>query len=117
MSYMIYFSKKSDLNTQIATSTSPFVSALYKFSFNKWYFDERYQDMLNGLLALYDAVWTFVDLRIVDNVVNFTALVTTSAGEALKYTENGRGQSYALVIFGCVAVLTLVAYFWPALHP
>jgi NAD(P)H-quinone oxidoreductase subunit 5 len=117
LSYMIYFSKKSDLNTQIATSTSPLVSALYKFSFNKWYFDERYQDMLNGLLALYDAVWTFVDLRIVDNVVNFTALVTTSAGEALKYTENGRGQSYALVIFGCVAVLTLVAYFWPALHP
>ncbi len=115
--YMIYLSKKSDLNTQIATSTSPALSFLYKFSFNKWYFDEAYQALVNGLLALYNVVWTWVDLQIVDNVVNISAMVTTSAGEVLKYTENGRGQSYALVIFGWVAVLTLVAYFWPALHP
>jgi len=115
--YMIYGTRQLDLNTQIATSANPIVSFLYNFSFNKWWFDEIYQGLVDRLLAVYRGVWNFVDMKIVDNLVNFCALITTSAGELLRYTENGRGQSYALVIFGCVAVLTLVAYFWPALHP
>jgi len=44
-----------------------------------------------------------VDFRVVDGAVNLTgfALVT---GEGLKYLENGRAQSYALIVWSRVVL-------------
>ncbi len=53
-------------------------------------------------------------MKVVDNVVNITGLATETAGQLLKYTENGRAQSYSLAIFAFVAILTLATYFF---HP
>ena len=75
---------------------------VYKLSFNKWYVDEIYFWVLNKIiLPLYRILWTAIDKIIVDGVfVNGSALVTSLIGGGLRYIETGRGQLYALVIFG-----------------
>ncbi len=97
--------QKSGINEKIAKLSPP----LYNFSFNKWYFDELYMGLVNKvILPLYRAVWTLVDQFIIDNLVNLSSLLTVGTGEALRYTENGRGQYYAMVIFACVAGFSLI---------
>jgi NAD(P)H-quinone oxidoreductase subunit 5 len=49
------------------------------------------------------------DYRIIDGLVNLTGLVTLVTGEVLKYVNNGRVQSYALVILVAVLGLVLVS--------
>jgi NAD(P)H-quinone oxidoreductase subunit 5 len=56
-------------------------------------------------------VWEIVDKFIVDGFVNSWRWITLGLGNFLKFTENGRGQAYALLIFASVAVLGLLAYF------
>lgn len=85
---------------------------VYQFSFNKWYFDELYMGIIQKIiLPVYTAVWTLVDKMLIDGMIDGTSMATVGSGEALKYTENGRGQNYAMVIFACVAGLSLVFYF------
>ncbi len=111
VAFYIYREHKYNLNTVIATSKNPLLAGIYQFSFNKWYFDELYTGIYRGILSFYGKLWQAVDMYVVDNIVNGTSLVTAALGQSLKYSQNGRGQYYALVIFGWVAVLTLAAYF------
>jgi len=114
LAWLVYEKKTVSINTVIAGSTNALLSGVYKFSFNKWYFDEAYFWALDRLMWLYKAAWSLIDMFIVDGIVNGSGLVTETCGQLLKYTENGRAQSYALVIFSFVTVLTLVVYFF---HP
>jgi NAD(P)H-quinone oxidoreductase subunit 5 len=106
-SYFVYAERSWNINTAIAKN----FPALYNFSLNKWYFDELYLGLVRGLLAFFDSLWQSVDTLFVDKVVNGTAFVTEKTGFILRYTQNGQGQYYALMIFGWVAVLTIAAYF------
>lgn len=110
-SFMIYRQQANHINTAIATSKNPLIQGAYKFSFNKWYFDEFYTAIYTGILGLYKTVWQTIDMYIVDNFVNGTSIATAGLGQLLKYTQTGRGQQYALVIFSFVALLTIAAYF------
>lgn len=75
---------------------------LYRFSLNKWYFDELYDSLfVQGSRRLARQVLE-VDYRVVDGAVNLTGLVAIISGEGLKYFENGRAQFYALIVFGAV---------------
>lgn len=110
--WAVYKSRTWQINTTIATSKNSLVAAIYKFSFNKWYFDELYLYFAQKVvLPVFDNVWLWVDKYIVDNIVNLTALITMSIGELMKLGQNGKGQYYALVIFAWVAGLTFVAFF------
>ncbi len=109
--WAVYVTRSWQINTEVATSKNPLVAAIYKFSFNKWYFDELYLYFAQRIvLPAFDAVWLWVDKYVVDNIVNLTALITMSIGELMKLGQNGRGQYYALVIFAWVAGLTFVAF-------
>ncbi len=78
------------------------VPFLYRFSLNKWYFDELYNSLfVQGSRRLARQVLE-VDYRVVDGAVNLTGLVALISGEGLKYFENGRAQFYALIVFGAV---------------
>jgi NADH:ubiquinone oxidoreductase subunit 5 (subunit L)/multisubunit Na+/H+ antiporter MnhA subunit len=63
------------------------------------------------LLPFFRRVWSLIDQYIVDNLVNFSGFAAIGSGEILKYTQNGRGQYYALVVFACVAGLSLIVFF------
>lgn len=80
------------------------LSFIYNLSFNKWYIDEIYFWVLNKIIfPVYRTLWGVIDKTIVDDVfVNGSAWVTSVVGGGLRYIETGRGQFYALVIFGSV---------------
>jgi NAD(P)H-quinone oxidoreductase subunit 5 len=112
IAYMMYVAGSIKWNQAIAESKSPFVQGIYQFSFNKWYFDNLYMGILQkGILPAFQAVWNLIDRLIVDNIVNGAGIVARGTGESLRYAQNGRGQYYALVIFGWVAGLTVLVFF------
>lgn len=106
IAYMTYITKSITWNTAIVDSKS----GLYNLSLNKWYWDDIYLGMVRNLLDFFRWIWKLLDDHIVDTIVDLSAFITDAFGQVLKLTQTGRGQSYALVIFGCVAVLTLAAF-------
>ncbi|HMO21537.1 MAG TPA: NADH-quinone oxidoreductase subunit L, partial [Candidatus Melainabacteria bacterium] len=84
----------------------------YRISYNKWYMDHFYLWLVNSVfLPAFDNVWRVLDSVFVDQViVNGSSIVTVATGEALRYTQTGRGQYYALVIFFWVAVLAWIGF-------
>lgn len=94
--------QKLGLNSWCEKNLKPF----FTFSWKKWYFDEAYLFLSNKLfLPLFRTVWNLIDMTFVDNIVNLSSFATLGTGELLRYSENGRSQWYALVIFGSVAAL------------
>ena len=84
------------------------VPTLYRFSFNKWYFDDIYNRVfVVGCRRLARQIME-VDYRVVDGAVNLTGLAAVLSGEGLKYLENGRAQFYALIVFAAVLGFVLV---------
>jgi NAD(P)H-quinone oxidoreductase subunit 5 len=109
--YLIYVSGVWKVNEAIANSKNPLIAFLYDFSFNKWRFDELYYSFVSGLIKLFEIVWTTIDKWIVDGIVNATGIIALGAGYILRYTQNGRGQYYALIIFAWVAGLCWFAFY------
>jgi NAD(P)H-quinone oxidoreductase subunit 5 len=109
--FIIYFKRASQINTEIVTSENPIIAFAYNFSLNKWRFDELYMWLVSGcILPAFRTIWKWVDMFVVDNLVDSAGLVTVGVGEIFRLTQNGRGQYYALVIFAWVAGLTFVAF-------
>ncbi len=100
---LMYASKKID-----PSAIAQKFPTLYRFSLNKWYFDELYDSLfVKGSRRLARQVLE-VDYRVVDGAVNLTGLVAIISGEGLKYFENGRAQFYALIVFGAVLGFVIV---------
>lgn len=111
LAWAIYQKRAVHVNTTIAESKQPLIRFLYDFSYSKWKFDELYLWLVNRVfLPVFKSVWQFVDKFIIDTFVNLTGIATLATGSTLRYMQNGRGQYYALVIFACVAGLTIFAY-------
>ncbi len=106
LAYLVYINKLP-VHTWCQQNLKP----LYNLSWCKWYFDDMYMAFTQKLaLPVFNFVWNLVDMAVVDNVVNLSSFATLGTGEALRYSENGRAQWYALVIFGSVAVIGLVYF-------
>ncbi len=61
---------------------------LYTFSLNKWYFDEVYQaTAINGTVGL-GMVMAMFDNKIIDGIVNLTAVITRNFGYFIGYFDN-----------------------------
>lgn len=81
---------------------------LYRFSLNKWYFDDLYDRIfVQGLRRVARQIME-VDFRVIDGAVNLTGLATLVSGEGLKYLESGRAQFYALIVFAAVLGFVIV---------
>jgi len=94
---LMYASKKID-----PSAIAQRFPVLYRFSLNKWYFDEVYDRVfVQGSRRVARQVME-IDYRVVDGIVNLTGLIAIIGGEGLKYFETGRAQFYALIVFGAV---------------
>ncbi len=102
----LYWKRDAHFNTTFTTK----LPGLYQFSLNRWYWDTLYLKGAQLFLYASTAVWTIIDSWIVDNFVNMVSKVTALFGNTLRYSENGRGQYYALVIFACVAGISFFVY-------
>lgn len=108
VAYVMYVAKSWTPNEAIARDQG----LLYRISYNKWYMDHFYLWLVNSVfLPAFDNVWRVLDSVFIDQViVNGSSIVTVATGEALRYTQTGRGQYYALVIFFWVAVLAWIGF-------
>ncbi|MEO0307000.1 MAG: NAD(P)H-quinone oxidoreductase subunit 5 [Gloeomargarita sp. GMQP_bins_120] len=82
---------------------------LYEFLVHKWYWDDLYERYVALPLRRLARQALETDYRIIDGLVNLTGLVTLVTGEVLKYVNNGRVQTYALVILLAVLGLAVVS--------
>ncbi|MBA8667000.1 NADH-quinone oxidoreductase subunit L [Holosporaceae bacterium 'Namur'] len=83
-------------------------SAVHKFLFNKWYFDELYNVLFvksSKLLGL--KLWKIADAKIVDSMPNGAALTSYRFARVVSFLQTGYIYHYALVmLLGLVLLLT-----------
>jgi NADH-quinone oxidoreductase subunit L len=82
---------------------------LYTIVANKFYIDEFYMLLINGLFLTGTRVVAWFDRHVVDGAVNVAGFLSRRTGDALRLTVTGKVQNYALVIFGGVAAALVVA--------
>jgi NADH-quinone oxidoreductase subunit L len=86
------------------------LSAVHQVLLNKYYVDEIYYGVfVDGLIGVSKWCWSFVDVMIIDGLVNGTGRLVRAVGGGLRKVQTGQVQAYALsIVFGAVL---LVAYF------
>ncbi|MCX6156067.1 MAG: NADH-quinone oxidoreductase subunit L [Candidatus Kapabacteria bacterium] len=82
---------------------------VYRMLFNKYKLDEFYFKILVDPLINVSTkfLWKFVDVAIIDGIVNGSAKITMTAGQAVRRIQTGVVQNYAFVmLIGIILILT-----------
>ncbi|MBP1760474.1 MAG: proton-translocating NADH-quinone oxidoreductase, chain [Firmicutes bacterium] len=82
---------------------------LYNLLYHKYYIDECYAWLIKHFIDGSAKILEWFDLYVINGAVNAIAAVTGRSGYALRYTENGQVQSYALYMFAGIVVLLVSA--------
>lgn len=85
------------------------MGGLYKLLYNKYYIDEFYAWLIKYLVDGTAKVMEWFDLKLINGMVNGIAFLTEHLGLALRYTEDGQVQSYALYMYAGIVVLLISA--------
>lgn len=80
---------------------------LYQLSYHKFYIDEAYAWLNRHIVNGFGRLLAWVDIYLVDGLVNLLALTIRASGAVLRRTETGQLQHYALVFFGAALVILL----------
>ena len=86
-----------------------FVQDLLAYDF---YVDRLYRITIIFAVDLFSKISAWIDLYLVDGLVNFVGLATVFSGQSLKYSASGKTQFYALTIIVGVSLLALFMS-WP----
>jgi NADH-quinone oxidoreductase subunit L len=129
IAFLFYQWKKIDVE-KITNSVQP----LYKFSKNKWYFDELYQytfvgftiglskflgwfdnkvvdGIVNGsawLTRLTSRISGLFDNYVIDGLVNFTAYFSGFIGILFKKLQSGKVQAYVVLVIFSLVILVFI---------
>ncbi|MFZ9470780.1 MAG: hypothetical protein ACO26G_07035, partial [Rickettsiales bacterium] len=83
------------VNPKIPQMLSKKLSPLYKLSFNKWYFDEFYENVLiNPTRNLGKFLWKNVDIRIIDAIPNGSATICRFGSQIISKMQTGLVYHY-----------------------
>jgi len=88
--------------------TSKF-SQLHRIVYNKWYVDEAYDKLfVNSTKWLGTFCWKGFDVKVVDGVVNGLGKLVNVFATALRHTQSGLFQNYALsMVLGMVVMVAI----------
>jgi NADH-quinone oxidoreductase subunit L len=105
LAYWFYL-KNIELPKKIARK----FSWLYKFSLNKWYFDELYEIIfIKPIRSLGNFLWRIIDVKFVDGIPNGLALICKFASHGISKVQTGFIYNYALwMVLGIVGILSLL---------
>ena len=110
LAWMIYGSRQ--LSADALAAKWPL---LFRLSYNKFYIDEMYQWFNRVIIDGLGKILYWIDLHIIDGLVNALASGTAALGSKLRLTQTGQLQHYALVFFGAAVIAVLiVAAFGPS---
>jgi NADH-quinone oxidoreductase subunit L len=102
---------KEGLGARLAARGGP----LYKFFYNKWFFDELYEaTFVRGAKFLGDLFWKGGDIRIIDGLgPNGVAWVTALTGKQVGRAQSGYVYHYAFVmLLGVAGLLSYALWAW-----
>jgi len=83
----------------------------YRWAFNKWYFDELYENIIvrKFLMGGLFNIMQWFDTNVIDGTVNGIGTLTSGTGRLLRRWQTGRVQLYALFMgIGAVATILVV---------
>ncbi|MDQ7826324.1 MAG: NADH-quinone oxidoreductase subunit L [Candidatus Eremiobacteraeota bacterium] len=89
--------------------------AIYTLLVNKYYMDDFWSFIMQRLVFGAAKVASFIDEKIVDNVVNLAGWATDESGKMLRKEESGLVQQYAAVIVISLAIILMGAGFIEAI--
>ena len=86
----------------------------YKWSYNKFYFDEIYMFVTKRVIFAYISTpIAWFDRHIVDGFMNGIAWVTNYSSSSIKDFQSGQIQQYGFVfVSGAVALAIYFIYLW-----
>jgi NADH-quinone oxidoreductase subunit L len=109
IAWKMYY-KKNDLPDRVSNT----FGALYKWSYDKFYFDEIYNFVTKKIMfGIISRGWTWFDTKIVDGTMDRIGFSTEKTSFAIKRFQSGKMQDYAYaVIAGAVFLAVIFIYFW-----
>jgi NADH-quinone oxidoreductase subunit L len=103
----VFYIKKPHLPNALAKR----FPRLYNLSYNKWYFDEFYENaLINPTKKLGNFLWKIVDIKIVDGIPNGAVAICRLASRGISKIQTGLVYHYAtwmvlgLVIIGLIFI-------------
>lgn len=82
---------------------------LYKFSYNKWYFDEFYQNtIIDPLKKFSKFLWQFFDVKIIDGIPNGAVQICRISSQAISKIQTGLVYHYATFIVLGLGIIGLI---------
>lgn len=85
------------------------MGGIYQLLYNKYYIDEIYAWLIKIFVDGTAKILEWFDLKIINGLVNGIAWLTGYLGIALRYTEDGQVQSYALYMYAGIVILLISA--------
>ncbi|MBO8137743.1 MAG: NADH-quinone oxidoreductase subunit L [Desulfotomaculum sp.] len=111
LAYLLYVRDKEKTNAKdLARRFQP----VYKLLYNKYYIDEMYQWFTRVVVDGSARITYLFDIYVVDGIVNGSAAITKGLGSVMRYFQTGKVQTYALVFYMAVLVITVVLAFTDA---
>jgi NADH-quinone oxidoreductase subunit L len=85
---------------------------LHRWVFNKWYVDEAYDALfVNTTKKLGIFCWRGFDVNVIDGIIHGLAKFFGAVSTALRHTQTGLFQNYALtMVFGTVVMLAIFIF-------
>lgn len=80
---------------------------LYQLSYHKYYIDEAYQWLNQTIVDGFGRLLYWIDLYLIDGIVNGLAKLTLRLGDGLRKWQTGQVQQYGLVLFGAILLLAV----------
>lgn len=107
LAWKVYVAKSWD-----AVALAQKWGVLYQLSFHKFYIDEIYAALIKFFVDGIAKVLYWIDVHIVDGIVNALGGLVRAVSEMLSPAENGQVQSYAGVyLFGVIVLLAYGVYY------
>ena len=107
LAWKVYVAKSCD-----ADALAEKWGVLYQLSFHKFYIDEIYAALIKFFVDGIAKVLYWIDVHIVDGIVNALGGLVQAVSEMLSPAENGQVQSYAGVyLFGVIVLLAYGVYY------
>ena len=93
-------------------SIKPVLSSLYRFSLNRWYWDDFYNKFIAGGTWLVARLSVLFDRYVIDGLLHGVGAMARGGSGAVRSFQNGQVQVYALAILIGVNVLVWIVYFF-----
>jgi NADH-quinone oxidoreductase subunit L len=105
----VFYKKQNNRPAQLAAS----LGSLYRGAYRKFYIDELYLFITHQIvfkLVGKPAAW--IDKEIVDGSINGLGNGTEQISTSIKGIQSGKVQTYAMVFFAGILVITVLFVYW-----